>query len=147
MAMQSIARLLALVGVILALPLTVLAQEATIAGTVTDSTSAVLPGTTITATHQASGNTFIAVTDERGAFRIPVRIGMYRLTAELPGFATVTRIFDLQVGQQAVINIQMSPSTIHESVTVSGEAPLVETTKSSLGSNVDARQMQELPLN
>jgi len=145
--MQSIARLLALVGVILALPVTVLAQEATIAGTVTDSTSAVLPGTTITATHQASGNTFVAVADERGAFRIPVRIGMYQLTAELPGFATVNRTFDLQVGQQAVINIQMSPSTIQESVTVSGEAPLVETTKSSLGSNVDARQMQELPLN
>ena len=41
----------------------------------------------------------------------------------------------------------MSPSTIQESVTVTGEAPLVETTKSSLGSNVDARQMQELPLN
>ncbi len=145
--MRSIARLFLLLGVILTLPLNVLGQEATVSGVVTDSTAAVLPGVTVTATHQSSGNTFVAVTDDRGTFRLPVRIGAYQLTAELPGFATVTRTFDLQVGQQAVINMQMAPSTIQESVTVTGEAPLVDTTKSSLGSNVDPRQMQDLPVN
>ena len=59
----------------LALPLPALAQEATLSGTVTDTTGGVLPGVTITATHEASGNTFTAVTDGAGAFRCPVRIG------------------------------------------------------------------------
>src|SRR5436190_1438438 len=88
------------IGVILALPLAALAQEASIGGTVTDSTGGVLPGVTITALHQATGNTFVAVTDENGAYRIPVRIGGYRITADLPGFASVARALELVVGQQ-----------------------------------------------
>ena len=67
------------------------AQEATLSGTVTDSTGAVLPGVTVRAVHEATGNSFEAVTDERGGFRVAVRVGAYRLTAELSGFATVTR--------------------------------------------------------
>jgi len=51
---------------ILALPGVGLAQEATLGGTVTDSTGAVLPGATIVAVHEVTGNTFEAVTDERG---------------------------------------------------------------------------------
>ena len=63
--------LLTIVCALLAWPATGHAQEATISGTVTDSTGGVLPGVTITAVHEASGNTFVAVTDERGAFRMP----------------------------------------------------------------------------
>src|SRR5262245_28126991 len=79
-----------LLGALLALPLTAFAQEATLSGTVVDSTSSVLPGVTITAVHQATGNRFVVVTDGRGGFRLPVRIGEY-VTAELQGFTTVTR--------------------------------------------------------
>jgi hypothetical protein len=129
------------------LPLGAFAQEATLSGTVTDSTGGVLPGVTITATHTATGNTFVAVTDEKGGYRIPVRVGMFKVDAELPGFGTVTRQVELLVGQTAVLNLQMAPSTVQESVTVTGEAPLVDTTTSSLGTNVDPRQMQELPVN
>ena len=67
------------------------AQEAVLIGTVTDSTGAVLPGVTVTAVHEATGNRFVAVTDERGAYRIPTRVGSYQVTAELQGFSTVTR--------------------------------------------------------
>jgi len=123
------------------------AQEATVSGTITDTTGGVLPGVTITAVHEATGNTFVAVTDERGAFRLPVRTGVHRVTAELSGFATVTRSIDLLVNQQAVINLQLSPSTVQESVTVTGEAPLIETTSSQVGGNIDPRQMQDLPIN
>lgn len=59
----------------LALPLAAHAQEATINGTVTDTTGGVLPGVTVTATNEESGNTFLAVSDGTGAFRMPVRIG------------------------------------------------------------------------
>src|SRR4029453_9084338 len=79
---------LLVIGEILALPVAGYAQEAVVSGTVTDSTGAVLPGVTVTALHEASGNTFEGVTDERGAFRLPVRVGVYRLTLELRGFTT-----------------------------------------------------------
>ena len=133
---------------VLALPMTGYAQEAVVGGTVTDSTGGVLPGVTVVAVHEASGNTFEAVSDERGGFRLPVRVGTYRLTLQLAGFATVVRSgLELLVGQQAVVNVQMVPSGVAESVTVTGEAPLVDTTSSTLGGNIDPRQMQELPLN
>jgi len=143
-----IVRRLLAVGAIIALPVIASAQEATLGGTVTDSTGGVLPGATVTAVHEASGNTFEGVTDERGTYRIAARTGVYRMTAVLPGFATLTRGgLELLVGQQAVVNLQMVPSGVQESVTVTGETPLVDTTSSTLSGNIDPRQMQELPLN
>ncbi len=139
--------LLTIVCALLAWPATGHAQEATISGTVTDSSGGVLPGVTITALHEASGNTFIAVSDDRGAFRMPARTGGYRLTAELSGFATPGRKVQLLVGQTAVVPIEMAPATLQESVTVSGASPLIDTVSSTLGANVDPKQMQELPLN
>jgi hypothetical protein len=131
----------------LTLPGVVLAQEAAISGVVTDSTSGVLPGVVVQAVHEATGTQFETVTDDRGAFRIPVRIGVYRITAELPGFTTVARPgLEVLVGQQLVLNLELSPSTVQETVTVTGEAPLVNTTTSQLGGNIDPRQMQELPV-
>src|SRR5467141_3486626 len=64
---------------ILAIPVVGYAQEATVSGTVTDSTAAVLPGVTIKAVNEASGNSFEAVTDARGAYRIALRIGVYNI--------------------------------------------------------------------
>src|SRR5215470_11146150 len=115
------------------LPITAFAQEAVLTGTITDSTGGVLPGVTVTATHTATGNTFVAVTDEKGGYRVPVRVGPFKVDAELPGFGSVSRQIDLLVGQTAVLNLQMAPSTVQESVTVTGEAPLVDTATSTLG--------------
>jgi hypothetical protein len=123
------------------------AQEATLSGTISDQTASVLPGATVTALHQASGNVFVAVTDDRGFYRLPLRTGVYRITVELQGFATVNRSVELLVGQQAVINLQMAPSTVQETVTVTAEAPLLDMTSSTLSGNVDPRQMQDLPVN
>jgi len=123
------------------------AQDATVNGTVTDSTGGVLPGVTVTALHTATGNTFFAVTDDRGNYRIPLRVGMYRLTLELQGFAGVARQFEALVGQTLTINVQLMPSTVQESVTVTGEAPLIETTSSTLAGNIDPRQTKDLPVN
>jgi carboxypeptidase family protein len=89
----------------------------------------------------------VAVTDSVGAFRLPVRTGTYRLTVELPGFATVVRSVNLLLGQIAAIDLQLSPSTVQESVTVTGEAPLIDTQSSVLAGNIDPKQMQELPIN
>ena len=133
---------------LLLFPFTAFAQEATLSGTITDSTGGVLPGVTITAVHETTGNTFVAVTDSLGKYRVPLRVGAYRMTAELPGFTTLARAgIELLLNQEATINLQMAPSTLQETVTVTGEAPLVDVTNSRMGGNVDPRQMQDLPVN
>src|SRR5690349_13994927 len=140
-------RLLFIVGLLLAWPLVAHAQEATLTGTVVDSTGGVLPGVSVVAVHVASGNTFEAVTDDRGAFRISLRVGAYRVTAQLTGFGTVTRGVELLVGQQATLNLQLAPSTVQETITVTGDAPLIDTSSSTLPGNIDPRQVSELPVN
>ena len=145
---RRIFRGLALIALLITLlPAIGYAQEATLTGTVRDTTGGVLPGVTVTALHEATGNTFLAVTDDVGGFRLLMRTGAYRITVELPGFATVVRSVNLLLGQTAVVNLELAPSTVQESVTVTGEAPLIETTSSSLSGNIDPVQMQELPLN
>ncbi len=113
------------IAIVLALPGASYAQEATVTGTITDSTGGVLPGVTVTATNTDSGNTFVAVTDSAGVFRLPLRIGTYQFTAELAGFSTVTRSgIEMQINQRAVLNLQLAPSTVQETVQVTGEAPV-----------------------
>src|SRR5688500_10360647 len=90
MVTSSVKRLV-MAALMVALPAVASAQDATITGTVTDTTGGVLPGVSITVVNEASGITFEGVTDERGVFRMPARIGNYRLTATLAGFATITR--------------------------------------------------------
>src|SRR2546426_3815719 len=138
---------LVVIGAILMLPVRGHAQESTVSGTVTDPTGAVIPGVTVTATHMESGNKFVAVTDERGGYRLLVRVGNYRITAELTGFGTANRTLQVLVGQTAVLNIELMPSTVAETVNVVGEVPLIDTETTKVGANIDPRQMQELPLN
>jgi hypothetical protein len=133
--------------VILTLPMIAHAQEAAVSGTVADSSGAVLAGVVVRAIHEATGNAFETVTDGQGTYRLAVRIGTARLAMELQGFSAPTRTVDLLVGQTAIVNVQLAPSGIQETVTVTGEAPLIETTTSSLGGNIDPRQVQELPVN
>ena len=116
-------------------------------GMVTDLTEGA-SGVTITAVHQATGNKFMAVTDERGVYRVAARAGVYTLTAELQGFRAVTREgLELRVGQVMTVNLPMLEATAAETVTVTAESPLLNVATSSLGGNVDPRQIQELPVN
>src|SRR4029434_11047698 len=144
--MRSSVRRLVLIGILAILPSRAFAQEATFNGVITDSSGAVLPGVTVTAVLEATGNTFLAVTDERGFYRISVRVGTYLRSAELPACATVERPgIQILTGQTSTINMQMSPSTLQETVTVTAEAPLLKVATSSLGGNIDPTQVQEMP--
>ncbi|MBI4888630.1 MAG: TonB-dependent receptor [Acidobacteria bacterium] len=144
---EFVKRLLRVAFVVLAFPLAGYAQDAVLTGTVTDATGAVLPGVTVTAVNDATGNTFLGVTDGVGAYRIPARVGAYRITAELQGFTTVQRTgVQILVGQTINVDLQMKPSSIQETVTVTAEAPLIEVNTSSLGGNIDPTQVQELPV-
>lgn len=140
-------RQLVVAAAILLVPVAGFAQEATITGRVVDETGGVLPGVTITAVHEASGNTLTVASGTSGEYRIPVRTGTYTISAELPGFQTVTQRVELLVGQEAVIMLEMAPAGVQETVTVSGQAPLLSTTQSRLSGNIDPRQVSELPVN
>jgi len=133
----------------LALAAPATAQETVIAGTVADETGGVLPGVTVTALHVDSGNTFLGVSDGAGAYRIgALRVGVYNVTAELTGFATqLHESVEMLVGQTLVIDFTMTISTLEETVTVTGAAPLVDVQQSSMGGNVDTRQLEALPVN
>src|SRR5947209_17422051 len=117
---------LVVIGAILMLPVRGHAQESTVSGTLTDPTGAVLPGVMVTATHTETGNKFEAVTDERGGYRLLVRVGNYRITAGLPGFGTVNRNIEVLIGQTVVVNIELMPSSVAEKVDGVGERPLVD---------------------
>ena len=136
------------IALVLAHATSALAQESTIVGTVTDSTDAVLPGVTITALKLDNGNTFIDVSGTSGGYRLALRPGTYKITAELTGFTQAVRDnVELQVGSRMVLDLRMTLSTVAESVTVTGETPLVDIGQSKLGGNIDRRQVEELPVN
>ncbi|MEW6320849.1 MAG: TonB-dependent receptor [Acidobacteriota bacterium] len=96
-------------------------------GTVTDSSGAVLPGVTVTLTGAAVQGTPTTVTSETGVYRFPaLPPGTYTLTFELSGFTTLKRdAIPVSVGGTVQINVQLSVSTIAETITVTGEAPVV----------------------
>jgi hypothetical protein len=124
------------------------AQEMSLVGTITDATGGALPGVTVTAVHKESGNSYVGVTDTGGAFVINVlRTGAYAITTELTGFSTVKQDIEVQIGQRAALTFKMALSTLQETITVSGVAPLVEFTQSRVAGVIDQRQVQDLPLN
>src|SRR5439155_10971312 len=119
-----------------------------IIGSASDETKAILPGATITATNRDTGAQSSAVTDERGQYRM-VRLpaGTYRVQAELQGFASVVvPEVELLVGQNATVPFVLKLAQVTETVTITGETPLVDISSSQVAGNVDRRQMEELPL-
>jgi len=125
-----------------------LAQQGTIVGTANDETKAALPGVAITATDQDTGRVMTAVTNDRGEYRLSnVPPGKYTIQAELAGFTTVSlKDVEILVGQNARIPLSLKLATVNETLTVTAESPLVDTTSSQVAGNVDRRQMEELPV-
>lgn len=123
-------------------------STANLSGIVTDESKAVVPGVTITATDLATGRNYVAVTNQSGAYRIVnLTPGKYKVHLELSGFATVEiPTLTLLVGQTATVDFTMKVGGLNESVTVSGEAALVDTRSSQVAGNVDNRELQNLPL-
>src|SRR5258705_2521341 len=123
-------------------------STATIVGVVRDA-GVVLPGATVTVRNVDTGLTRNVPTSGDGAFRFPaLPVGPYEIRAELQGFRTSVRSgVRLLVGQEAVVDMVLELGSIQETVTVTGEAPLVETTTSALGAVVTAEEIASLPLN
>jgi hypothetical protein len=126
------------------------AQEfrATIRGQVVDSSKASLPGATVTARNQETNEVATATTNTEGNYTIPfLRPGLYSVTVEMSGFQKYTQTdMRLQVSQVAVVNAQLGVGGLTESVNVSAEAPLLETSKADRGTVIDQARIAELPL-
>src|SRR5262245_38027185 len=127
--MHRVVKVAAAVAGTLLLPSLVFAQ-ATIAGVVRDASAAVLPGVTVEASSPALiEKTRTVVSDGTGQYRITdLPPGSYVLTFSLPGFSTVKRD-GLEVSGSGVmaVNVELRVGTVEESVTVTGEAPIVDT--------------------
>jgi outer membrane receptor protein involved in Fe transport len=142
--------LLAIVAVVFFVPLSeAQITTGTISGTVADSSGAVLPGAKIEILNEGTGAVRTVATGADGHYSAPsLGVGYYRLTATMPGFQTELRSgIVLTIGREAVIDLKMTVGAVAESVEVSGEAPLVETTQSAVSYLVNDRTLRDLPLN
>jgi hypothetical protein len=121
----------------------------TFLGTVKDPSGQSVPGTKVTAHNLDTGATRAVTTGDDGSYRIPeLPIGNYEIRAEHEGFsAQAVNGIQLTVGQEAVVNITMQIGSLSQTVSVTGEAPLVNTTSGSLGALVDEKQISDIPLN
>jgi hypothetical protein len=129
----------------------VLAQfsTGTILGVVKDTSGASVPNATVTVMNSDTQLTRTLKTGEDGAFRFPaLPVGHYTLKAEATGFKTETRQgLVLDVAQDEVVDLTMQVGSGQEQVVVTGEAPLINVTNSSLGGMVQQEQLSNLPLN
>jgi hypothetical protein len=126
------------------------AQEfrATIKGQIADSSQSSLPGATVSALNQETGEVATAVSNRDGSYTIPfLRPGLYTLTVEMPSFQKHTRTdMRLSVGETATINVALAVGGVTENVTVSAESPLLETSNANRGTVIDQARIAELPL-
>ena len=122
---------------------------ATVAGVVTDESGAVLPGAQVTVTNTATGVRRSVTTDGAGRFSAPqLEPGPYEVSATMKGFETMVREgITLALGQEANLNLPMKVGAVTEQVTVTAEAPLVNTSSSSVAGVVDEKRIEDLPLN
>src|ERR1700731_355744 len=119
----------------------------TIQGTVTDQSQAVVPGAQVVATFKATGVTRTATTNDTGAYRFDfVPAGAYQIRVTKQGFATVVQNTELLVEQSATVNVTLSPGAATEVVEVSGAAPLVDLTKTSVSQDITPKEVEDLPL-
>ncbi len=120
-----------------------------IRGTVTDASGAVITGASVTATNSATGLTRTEATNQDGIFVFPdLPIGTYALDISKAGFETQHRQGTvLLTGQSLNLQISLAVGSSTQSVTVTSQAPLIQTASSSIQTSVDQKQMQALPLN
>ncbi len=124
-------------------------QTGAIQGVATDRSGAVVPGVTITIKNLATNAERVVVSENNGGYVFPnLNPGEYSLRAELAGFAAfVVEKVIVQVGRTTDVFIRLEPAAMQETITVTGAAPLVETTRTDIGGVVENREVEDLPLN
>lgn len=124
-------------------------STASISGRAVDATGAAFPAASVTVKNLETGATRGVNTDNAGFYRVlSLPVGHYEVKAEKEGFKTEVRSgITLTVGQEAVVNLSLEVGQILQEVTVTAEAPLVNTTTAQTAGLVGEREVKELPLN
>jgi len=124
------------------------ATRGTILGTITDQTGAAMPGATVVATETRTNATYDTVTNETGNFTFPnIPDGIYNIKAELQGFKTVVReAIRLTVNTSIRVDLALAVGELAETVTVSGETPLLQTDRTDTGRVLESIQVAAMPL-
>src|SRR5262245_61228247 len=135
-----------------AYPSTAGAQEtinyASLGGRVTDPQGAVVSGAEILVRQTETNLTAQTTADAEGRFRFPyLKVGPYEVVIKQPGFADVTRRLTLTVGAAFELPISLKVEAVSESVTVSGQAPILEAARSQIVSTVSQTEVKNLPMN
>jgi hypothetical protein len=126
------------------------AQEsrASLIGRAVDPSGALIAGATVRATNAATNATVASATNDGGNFEIPYLIsGVYSVTVEMPGFKKAVReAVQLRVGDRVTLDFTLSLGEVADSVVVTGETPMLETSSANMGLVMEQRRVQELPV-
>lgn len=129
----------------------VLAQfdAGTVLGTVRDSSGSVIAGAKVMLKNTATNATAVSTTDDGGNYQfLTVKIGDYKVQAEMGGFSTATTsTFNVGISARQRADIALQVGSVSETVEVVGGTPLVETESSERGQVIQRQQIMELPLN
>ena len=119
-----------------------------IAGRVLDPSGSAIPGVTVAVTNTETGVRVGATSNDAGMYDIPyLQPGVYNMSASAGGFKSYERkALQVRVGDQLAIDIPFQVGDVSESITVSGQASLLETSTASVGRVVDSRRILDLPL-
>src|SRR4051812_28964583 len=145
-----LAGLIALAGLLAARPAHAQVRiTGAITGTVSDNSGAVVPGATVQLVDEGTRQTKDTVTNGQGVFQFPdLNSGRYTVTVTLQGFQTSK--FDhvvVEASRSTDLRVKLAVGAATETVTVSGAAPVLETTQNTISTTLDRKQITELPLN
>src|SRR3954454_3533283 len=119
----------------------------TVAGKITDSSGAVVPGVTISVSSPEALGQFSAVTDAQGLYRVAnLPPATYDLRAELAGFHTIIRKETVRLNAVTEVNFTMAIGSVAETVTVSGESPIVDPERAGLSVNINNQALTSVPV-
>jgi Carboxypeptidase regulatory-like domain len=129
-------------------PLLAQSPQATISGIVTDAAGSVIPGVQVTAINLATTQRTTAVTNDQGFFVLTqLVIGGYTIEAEKIGFKKFVRQeLTLTTGATVALNIQLEIGAAIDTVTITGETPLLQTRTSDVSTLIESKTVQDLPL-
>ena len=149
--MVTILRTALVIILLLSAPVLTLSQAtytAQLTGTVTDSSGGVVVGAKVTLTDEATNIPSTAVADDRGVYVFTgLRPGSYKLHVNATNFAPVERTnLVLAVNQRATLDVTLNPGSVSASVTVTTQAPLLDTADASLGTDVTNEYVRDIPL-
>lgn len=140
---------LMLVAALLATPSALGQSTAVLQGTVTDAKGAVLPNATVTVRNRGTSFERTTQTDSEGNYQVAaLPVGTYSIEVQVQGFKTqVADQVTIEVARTVVQNFQMDVGAISEQVLVSSDVPVIETATTSVGTVINQRTVQEIPLN